>query len=115
MPPPRLLFDDNLSNRLPQRLASSYPGSLHSASVLARGASDEAIWTQARDGGFVLVTKDEDFQRLSAVRGAPPKVLWICLGNCSTDDIADVLEKNVETVTAFVDHPEAAFLALDRR
>lgn len=112
MPPPRLLFDDNLSNRLPQRLASAYPGSLHSATVVTRGASDEAIWTQARDGGFVLVTKDEDFQRMSVLRGAPPKVLWICLGNCSTDDIAELLEQSIDVVAAFVEHPEATFLAL---
>jgi predicted nuclease of predicted toxin-antitoxin system len=112
---PRLLFDDNLSNRLPQRLASTYPDSLHAASTVTRGASDDAIWEQARAGGFVLVTKDEDFQRMSVLRGAPPKVLWICLGNCTTDDIADLLEKNVEVVTAFIDHPEATFLALGGR
>jgi predicted nuclease of predicted toxin-antitoxin system len=71
--PPKLLFDDNLSNRLPQRLSSSYPGSTHSASVVTRGAADESIWAAARDGSFVLVTKDEDFQRMSVLRGSPPR------------------------------------------
>ncbi|MBS0169692.1 MAG: DUF5615 family PIN-like protein [Nitrospira sp.] len=32
---------------------------------------------------FLLVTRDEDFLRMSLLRGAPPKVIWITLGNCS--------------------------------
>lgn len=38
------------------------------------GASDVRIWEHAREGGFLLITKDEDFHRLSVMRGFPPKV-----------------------------------------
>jgi predicted nuclease of predicted toxin-antitoxin system len=34
-----------------------------------------------------LVTKDEDFHRLSVLRGAPPKVVWLRVGNCTTRDL----------------------------
>src|SRR2546422_6085470 len=38
----------------------------------------------ARDHGLVIVTKDENFHRLSVLLGPPPKVMWVRLGNCST-------------------------------
>lgn len=60
----------------------------------------------------MLVTKDEDFHRLSVVRGFPPKVVWIRLGNCTTADVATLLERHQPAVVAFVMHPEIAFLAL---
>jgi predicted nuclease of predicted toxin-antitoxin system len=60
----------------------------------------------------MLVTKDEDFHRLSVLRGFPPKVLWLRLGNCSTADVARLLRSKFEHVAAFATHEEAAFLAL---
>jgi predicted nuclease of predicted toxin-antitoxin system len=60
----------------------------------------------------MLVTKDEDFHRLSVLRGFPPKVLWIRLGNCSTADIAHLLRARFEQIVAFAAREDAAFLAL---
>lgn len=76
------------------------------------GASDRDVWEYAARQGLVLVTKDDDFQRLSILRGSPPKVIWIRLGNCSTADVAALLRLRVSEVRAFVEHPEASFLAL---
>jgi predicted nuclease of predicted toxin-antitoxin system len=73
---------------------------------------DRAIWAYARDHGFVIVSKDEDFHRLSVFHGPPPKVIWIRLGNCSTDDVIRLLRARREEIEAFVNHAEAAFLAL---
>ncbi len=109
---PRLLFDENLSDRLPRLVANAYSGSRHVAELGLRAAPDEVIWARARAEDMLLVTKDEDFQRLSVWRGAPPKVLWICLGNFSTQDVASLLERSVDVVTAFVAHPEVTFLSL---
>jgi len=44
------------------------------------GAADLAIWQHARENGLVLVSKDEDFHRLSILFGPPPKVIWVRLG-----------------------------------
>jgi predicted nuclease of predicted toxin-antitoxin system len=67
-------------------LSDFYPGSVHVSGAGLAAARDRAIWMYAAANGFVLVTKDEDFHRLSVLHGAPPKVIWIGLGNCSTDD-----------------------------
>jgi len=60
----------------------------------------------------VLVTKDEDFHRLSVFRGFPPKVVWIRLGNCSTGEVAALLAQHRATIAAFLAHEDAGFLAL---
>ncbi len=61
---------------------------------------------------FLIVTKDEDFQLLSVVRGHPPKVLWIRSGNCATDLIETLLRKNFDDVQAFEADANVGFLGL---
>jgi predicted nuclease of predicted toxin-antitoxin system len=61
---------------------------------------------------FVIVSKDENFHRLSVLHGPPPKVIWIRLGNCSTDEVIRLLRGRSQEIEAFVAHEEAAFLAL---
>lgn len=56
--------------------------------------------------------KDEDFQRMSVLRGHPPKVIWIRLGNCASADVARLLRFRLEQVRVFVGDGESAFLAL---
>jgi predicted nuclease of predicted toxin-antitoxin system len=78
---------------------------------LASG-SDRAIWQHARDHGLIIVTTDEDFQRLSVLYGPPPKVIWIRFGNCSTADIVRLLSERRNEIDRFSADEDAAFLAL---
>jgi predicted nuclease of predicted toxin-antitoxin system len=110
----RLLFDENLSARLVRALAAEFPRSTDVISALGPCPSDEAIWRYASTEGMVIVTKDEDFQRFSVWRGFPPKVIWIRLGNASTEATEALLRTSVAQIEAFVAHPDAAFLPLGR-
>lgn len=110
--PLKLLFDENLSARLVVVLVDVFPESAHVSAHGLLGASDRLVWECAASQGFVLVTKDEDFQRLSVYLGAPPKVIWIRLGNCATTDVARLLRMRVADIDAFAAHEESAFLAL---
>ena len=84
----RLLFDEPLSeDELCKAVADTFPNSLHIRLLGHGGAQDPKIWEVARQHGCLLVSKDEDFQRLAVLRGAPPKFVWIRLGNCSTDTL----------------------------
>src|SRR5262245_49601600 len=103
---PKLLFDENLAPRLAFTLADLFPGSAHVRNAGLGGATDRAVWEYAAAGDFVLVTKDEDFHRLSVLRGFPPKVLWLRLGNCSTADVAYLLRTRFEQVVTFAAHEE---------
>jgi predicted nuclease of predicted toxin-antitoxin system len=101
-----------MAARLVQALAADYPDCLHVGGEGLLAASDLAIWDHARERGLVLVTKDADFQRLSILLGFPPKVIWIRLGNCSTNAIAQLLRDRRDDIDAFLQHEEAGFLAL---
>ncbi|MHA7838025.1 MAG: DUF5615 family PIN-like protein [bacterium] len=71
----KLLFDENVSFKLAEKLADVYPESAHVRSVGLTGARDHDIWDFASAEGFTIVSKDDDFRQLSILRGAPPKVM----------------------------------------
>ena len=108
----KLLIDQNLSPKLANQLAGLYPGSDHVLTLGLDCSSDDAIWNFAKANDFVIVTKDADFSDLVVVRGFPPKVLWLQLGNCTTAQVADVLRDNQPAVEAFGNDPAAGTLAL---
>ncbi len=108
----KLLLDNNLSPKLITRLASLYPDSSHVALLGLDSASDVAVWQHAQQHGYCLVTKDSDFNELLAAKGFPPKVIWIRLGNCSTAEIAGLLQQHHETIVEFAQDESAGLLEL---
>ena len=108
----RLLFDEQLSEELSFLLRDLFPDTLHVRQVGSGGAPDLTVWQLARDRGCLLVTKDEDFHRLSILRGAPPKVIWLRVGNCTTEEVARVMRLRVADLQAFAEQTEATFLEL---
>ena len=89
----KLLFDQNLSPKLVNRLADLFPGSSHVQSVGLDCATDDVVWDYARQNGFAIVSKDEDYNSMSVVRGSPPKVIWLLLGNCTTAQVEAVFRR----------------------
>jgi len=73
----RLLFDENLSRRLVQRLAGLFPGSSHVATEGLIQSPDTAVWEYAKAHHFAIVTADADFYELATAFGPPPKVIWL--------------------------------------
>jgi predicted nuclease of predicted toxin-antitoxin system len=96
-----LLFDHNLSSRLVYRLRDRYPNTIHVASVGLEREPDLAVWAYAQTHDYMIVTKDADFTDVSVLRGFPPKIIWLHLGNCTTTDVERTLRNNYETVEAF--------------
>lgn len=108
----RLLLDENLSPRLAKDLATTFPGSAHVRDVALTGQSDHHIWKFAADNGFTILTKDDDFRGLSLVRGAPPKVIWLVIGNTSTAEILRILLAYLNAIETFISEPTTALLTL---
>ncbi len=90
----KLLFDENLSPKLVQALEPEYPGSAHVRTLGLRGATDDTIWERARQEGYAIVSKDNDFRQLSFLYGAPPKVIWLSVGNAGTGGHPSLLTKS---------------------
>jgi predicted nuclease of predicted toxin-antitoxin system len=108
----KLLFDQNLSPKLVNHLADLFPGSSHVQSAGLDCASDDQIWDHARQNGFAIVTKDEDYTNLSVLRGSPPKVLWLQLGNCTTAQVEAVFRARFADIGAFDKDPSVGTLVL---
>jgi predicted nuclease of predicted toxin-antitoxin system len=81
---PLLLFDENLSPHLPRLVADLFAGGLHVRDVGLARADDSAVWEYAQNHELVIVTKDDDFRQRSFLYGAPPKVIWVHLGDRRT-------------------------------
>ena len=108
----KFLFDENLSPTLVQALDPEYPGSEHVRSVGLRGATDDTILDYARQHGHAIVSKDNDFRQLSFLHGAPPKIIWLSVGNAGTDAILRFLKSQRAVILAFDADEEASLLAL---
>lgn len=108
----KLLFDENVSPRLVGLLADEYPGSAHVVEVGLRGAPDHRIWDHARENGYVIVSKDDDFRQRSFLEGAPPKVVWLQVGNAGTQVIAELVREQASRLRRFEDEDESALLLI---
>lgn len=63
----KLLFDQNLSFKLCDRLADLFPGSSQVRLAGLDRADDRVIWDFAKAGGFIMVTQDADFADMAAL------------------------------------------------
>ncbi len=108
----KLLFDENLAPSLVRLLADIFPLSAHVAQIGLGAAPDRAVWDYAREHHYTLVSKDSDFHELSLLHGAPPKVVWIRRGNCSTRQIEFILRNKLDDVRSLVGDPESTYLVI---
>ncbi len=108
----KLLFDQNLSWRLPKKLADLYPDSQHIREVGMKESQDVDIWDYAKANGFVIVSKDSDFQQRSLLFGHPPKVVRLRVGNCTVQTIEDLLRRYSTIIHIFEQDAAKSYLAL---
>ena len=109
----KLLLDQNLSLRLCDRLHDVWTEVVHVRAVGLASAEDSAIWAYARQHGFTIVSKDGDFCGRSSLFGAPPKVIWLALGNCSTSEIERRLRGHRQELETFVTEPDTTLLVIE--
>ena len=60
----------------------------------------------------MLVSKGTDFYDRSLVYGAPPKVIWLRIGNSTVRETAALLRGQYILIRHFHDDPQATFLPL---
>ena len=110
----KLLFDQNLSDRLAARLSDLFPESAHVKQFSLERADDDVVWDFAKAHGYTIVSKDDDFHQMSFLRGHPPKVIWLRTANCSTEELEAILRRHADGFPAFETDPDACFLAVSR-
>ena len=97
----KLLFDENLSFRLCERLEGLFPGSAQVRPLGLGKADDRTIWDYAAAHGFTVVSLDVDFAEKAALMGPPPKVIWLRCGNQPTEIIEKLLRNHFAVIEAF--------------
>jgi len=108
----RLLFDENLSPKLPNRLSDLFPNSIHVRDVGMKATIDPIVWDYAKDNDLIIVSKDADMHDLSLLFGNPPKVIWLRLGNCSTLQVEKLLRREFSQIRLFYGDENLSLLAL---
>ena len=108
----KLLLDQNLSPRLVQLLHNDFPESIHVSEIGFAESNDRQIWQFAREQGYLIVTRDSDFMEMSTLLGSPPKVIWIRLGNCPTNEILSILRLNRDAIQEISTNVDARILIL---
>lgn len=108
----KLLFDENLSDRIIAQLTDLYPNSAHVKTLALIQSEDVLIWEYAKVNDFVIVSKDSDFHQRSLLYGHPPKFIYLRIGNCPTSRIVQILRDNYDIISQFGDTEQESILVL---
>ena len=111
----KLLFDQNLSPALAKLLVREFPGSSHVHRHGMDKSADGQIWSFAEANSFTIVSKDVDFVGLSELRGCPPKVIWLAVGNTATADVAHLLRSLTDSIREFGSASQPCCLSIRNR
>jgi predicted nuclease of predicted toxin-antitoxin system len=108
----KLLLDENLSDRIINRIIDLYPNSEHVKTLSLTNTDDSVIWEYAKANDFVIVSKDADFHQRSLLYGHPPKFVYLRIGNSSTSKIIQILRENFDTIVQFEESDTESILLL---
>ena len=75
-----------------------------------KGQTDEEIWNYAKTNGFAVMSKDKDFYQRALLYGAPPKFIWLRLGNCTREDLLALIRGHERDISAFETSPESVLI-----
>jgi predicted nuclease of predicted toxin-antitoxin system len=105
----KLLFDQNLSPALVALVVDLFPGSSHVHPLGLASAPDAKIREYAALNGFAVVSADNDFRRLAARYGPPPKVVFVVGGNRAPELVASQIRRNEAALRTFEFDDRALF------
>lgn len=109
----KLLLDENLSRRMVPHLQEGFPGTTQVAVAGLERATDREVHDFAHREGFVIVTKDDDFNGLLALLGYPPKVIHLRLGNCTNNRVIRALLDAREELERLIARDDIGLVELD--
>jgi predicted nuclease of predicted toxin-antitoxin system len=108
----KLLLDENLSDRIVDKIIDLYPDSQHVKTLGLINTDDAIIWEFAKMNNFVIISKDSDFHQRSLLYGHPPKFIYLRIGNSPTSKIVQILRDNLATITQFDSSDTESILVL---
>lgn len=98
----KLLIDENLPPSLVRDIRPYFPDPDHVLSLNLGSRSHIDIFRFAAEGGFAVLTKDDDFQVLSTQFGGPPKIVLLGIGNMLLRDLRVLIVDKFPDIEEFL-------------
>lgn len=95
----KFLVDNQLPAALARWLSAKGFEATHVLDLKLNDSSGEQIWAHAATHGFVVISKDDDFQNRATHRGTV-QVVWVRLGNCRNKALLDTFDGQLPAVIA---------------
>ena len=111
----KLLFDENLSRRLPARISDLFPQSIDVSFAGLLEAPDAVLWDFAKENGFAIITADMDFFEMGSRMGPPPKIIWLSGCDYPTSTAEQLIRGQAIRIAEFLEDAERAVLILRPR
>jgi predicted nuclease of predicted toxin-antitoxin system len=108
----KLLLDQNISHRILPKILPHFPDSKHVRDFGMSSADDTTIWNLAAEKNLTIVSKDSDFLYRSLLSDGCPKVIQLQVGNCSSEQIRELLLRNTKIIEQFISDPNESLLIL---
>lgn len=102
----KILLDQNISFRVIKGIQDLFPLARQVRELGIENYSDRKIWEFAKKEDYSIVTFDSDFYDLNLVLGTPPKIIWLRIGNATTDDIIQLFRQNSKLIKEFLTNPD---------
>ena len=97
----KLLFDQNISHKIVAQLKDIFQDCSQVRLEGLENYSDISIWEYAKQHNFSIVTFDADFYDISTLKGHPPKIIWLRVGNTSTSNLKKTIEEHNNSIHEF--------------
>jgi predicted nuclease of predicted toxin-antitoxin system len=110
----KVLLDQNLPWRLLGNLRRRFARAAHVSAAGLGDAPDSEAWEYAKIHGFASCSKDSDFRQMSFLYGSPPKVIWLDVGNAGTDQLASLLQSELDAIAGLEDSAESLLVISTR-
>lgn len=107
----KLLFDQNISFRVINKISELYPEARQVRALGLENSTDIQIWEYAIKNDFAIVSFDADYFDIASLKGHPPKIIWLRIGNTNTDNLAKLFIKKFDLIKDFISNPDNKGLA----
>nr|WP_225990302.1 DUF5615 family PIN-like protein [Flavobacterium sp. SaA2.13] len=101
-----MLFDQNISFRIISKINIAFPEAKQVRQLQLENATDVEIWEFARINDYTIITFDSDFFDFSNIKGHPPKIIWLRLGNTTTEFLANLINDKAVIIKDFISKVE---------
>jgi len=93
-----------LSYKLCNPLQEYFKEVCHVSDLLSVTTDDLIIWNYSKTNNYHILTKDNDFDEWSLLKGCPPKIIHLLCGNQTTLFILNLIVTNKNIIQNFIEN-----------